>query len=78
MVATIIFNFPYRAARAVAVILAMAALLAGAMVATAMMVTALTPVIGGCCVAAGAAVVAALPALGCAALIVAFAWWFKP
>lgn len=52
--------------------------LAGAMVATAMVATMLTPVVVGCCVAAGAAVVAALPAMGCVGLIIVFAIVFKP
>ena len=67
MLATMVFGFPYQAVRTLAVTLALVALLAGAVVATASVVTMVTPVI-----------VAAAPVAGCAALIVAFAWWFKP
>lgn len=78
MLATIVFNFPYQAVRTLAVTLALGALLAGAMVSTAILATMVTPVVVGCCVAAGAALVAAAPAMGCVALIVAFAYVFKP
>lgn len=78
MLATMVFGFPYQAVRTLAVTLALVALLAGAVVATAALVTMVTPVIVGCCVAAGAAIVAAMPVMGCVGSIVAFAWWFKP
>jgi hypothetical protein len=73
-----VFGFPYRAMRTLAVTLALGALLAMAMASTAILVTMVTPVIVGCCVVAGAAVVAAAPVMGCVALIVAFAYFFKP
>jgi len=78
MLATMVFGFPYRAVRDLAVVLALGALLFGAMASTAILVTLVTPVIVGCCVAVGAALVAAAPVMVCVALIVAFAWWFKP
>jgi len=78
MLATMVFGFPYRAVRDLAVVMALGALLAGAMALTAIAVTLVTPVIVGCCVMAGAAIVAAAPVVGCVALIVVFAWWFKP
>lgn len=71
MVATIIFNFPYAAVRALALALALTAVIAGAMA----VAVAVTPLIVGCCTAA-------LPVIGktlvMVAVVSAYAWWFKP
>lgn len=71
MIATLIFNFPYAAVRALAIALALTAVIVAA-VAVAVMVT---PALLACC-----ALVA--PAVGqtlvMAAVVGVYAWWFKP
>lgn len=71
MVATLVFNFPYAAVRALAIALALTAVIVGAMA----VAVAVTPIIVGCCVAL-------LPVVGktlvMVAVVGAYAWWFKP
>lgn len=71
MVATLIFNFPYAHVRSLALALALTAVIVAAMA----VAVAVTPVIVGCCVAL-------LPVVGqslvMAAVVGAYAWWFKP
>lgn len=71
MFATLIFNFPYAAVRALALALALTAVIVGAMA----VAVAVTPFVVGCCVAVAPAVGQTLVMV---AVVAAYAWWFRP
>lgn len=71
MIATLVFDFPYAAVRALALAVALTAVIVGAMA----VAVAVTPIIIGCCTAL-------LPAVGqtlvMMVVVAVYAWWFRP